>query len=236
MCGRLNVTDNPAVIDLLDLLGVPLGLESLVSKGLLRQGRFIRATEQVSLVRQQEGRAQLTVATWWLLLEPTADGFKPSPYTSFNTRSDKLMVRGSAGFQAFQSQRCIIPVSGFGETEGSGKTARYTDFFGEQALPLGGLYRRWVHHGTGEERLSCSVITLPPHPKLRPYHSKAMPLILPRDVCQRWLDPTTPLGELTPLLAPWLPVGLHAQAIDKPASHQPIGQLDWLAADEALVA
>lgn len=240
MCGRLNVTDNPAVIDLLGALGVELGIgfsaAALLTQGMLRQGRFIRATDTVSIVRHQRGQTELALATWWLLLEPTADGFKPSSYTSFNTRSDKLLVRGSAGFQAFQSQRCIVPVSGFGETEGSGKTARYTDFFGEEALPLGGLFRRWVHHGTGEERLSCSVITLPPHPKLLPYHSKAMPLILPADACQRWLNPATPLAELTPLLNPWLPVGLHAQAIDKPASHQPIGQLDWLEPDLVIAA
>ncbi len=231
MCGRLNVTDHQALIDLLDVLGVAHDVIRSPSQGLLRFSRFIRATEAVTLVRQQAGASQLAVATWWLLLEPTADGFKPSPYTSFNTRSDKLAVRGSAGFQAFQSQRCIIPVSGFGETEGTAKAARYTDFFADQALPLGGLYRRWVHQVTGEERLSCSVITLAPHPTLLPFHSKAMPLILPRDACQRWLDPTTPLDHLMPLLIPRLPVALRAQPIDKPSRYQPIGQLKWLDAD-----
>lgn len=225
MCGRLNVTDDAAVIDLLGWLGVSLGGEPLVHR------RFIRAAEQISIVRQVNGVAELCSATWWLLLEPTMDGFKPAKYTSFNTRSDKLRVRGSAGFEAFQCQRCIVPVSGFGETQPSGATQVYTDFFGAEALALGGLYRRWLHPITGEQRLSCSVITLQPHPRLMPYHSKAMPLMLPRQACQRWLDSNTALAALEPLLQSALPVGLWAQAIDKPSTYQPLGPAAWLAAD-----
>ncbi len=46
-------------------------------------------------------------------------------------------------------------------------------------LILGGLYREWMHQTTGEVKISCSVITLPPHDKLKlklkHIHSKAMP-------------------------------------------------------------
>lgn len=48
-------------------------------------------------------------------------------------------------------------------------------------LLLGGLCREWHHRTTGEVKLSCSVITLPPHDKLKHIHSKEMPLILPQD-------------------------------------------------------
>lgn len=51
MCGRLNVTDDAAVIDLLGWLGVSLGGEPLVHR------RFIRAAEQISIVRQVNGVA-----------------------------------------------------------------------------------------------------------------------------------------------------------------------------------
>ena len=47
MCGRLNVTDHPLVIGLLEGLGMPLW------PGALRTGRFIRATNTISIVLEQ---------------------------------------------------------------------------------------------------------------------------------------------------------------------------------------
>ncbi|MBU2277582.1 MAG: SOS response-associated peptidase family protein, partial [Gammaproteobacteria bacterium] len=144
MCGRLNVSDNPLVIGLLEGLGMPLWPAAL------RTGRFIRATNTISIVLEQQGKRRLQDAVWWLLLEPTATGFKPSPYTSFNTRSDKLNIKGSAGYVAFRQQRCLVPATGFGETEVIDGQTVYHDFIGEQAIAFGGLYRTWLNKETGE--------------------------------------------------------------------------------------
>ena len=183
MCGRLNVIDDPFVIELCRMLGIKIWPDKDTESGsTLITGRFIRATNKISLIRQQNDERRMESAIWWLLLDESDGGFKPSRYTSFNTRYDKLKVPKSAGYQAFKSQRCIIPVKGFGETEGKGNEAKYTDFSAKDgALALGGLYRQWINKETGEATLSCSVITLPPHDKIIPYHSKASPLMLPLD-------------------------------------------------------
>lgn len=227
MCGRLNVTDNPLLIELLEQLGIQLFPAAPAQLRLdlpIRTGRFIRATNLVSMVLQQDDQRRVQDAIWWLLLEPTEQGFKPGPYTSFNTRSDKLHVRGSAGFQAYRQQRCIIPASGFGETETLQGVSRYTDFIGKRALAFAGLYRTWLNKNTGELTYSCSIITLAPHPKLMPYHSKAMPMMLPPSAFDAWLGPHSSIHEFDCLLQPKIYTGLLAIPINKPSLYQPIAE------------
>lgn len=230
MCGRLNVIDDPGVIELCEGLQIALFSSPLIV------GRFIRATQAVSIVRQRNGVRRMDSATWWLLLDPTAEEFKPSKYTSFNTRYDKLNTKGSAGYLPYRHSRCVIPVKGFGETEYAGsKALHYHDLIAKQgALLLGGLYREWINRHTGESVLSCSIITLAPHPKLSAIHSKAMPLILPQDskLITAWLDEQNSNTEMfSDLLQPHLPQNLIAQQIDKPSTYKPVAPAFEIAQD-----
>lgn len=221
MCGRLNVIDDPGVKELCEGLQIKLFPDNQIFS------RFIRATNQVSIVRQKDGVRRMDNAIWWILLEPSTTGFKPSKYTSFNTRYDKLNVKGSVGYQAYRHSRCVIPAKGFGETEYvNNKPLYYHDLIAEDgAILLGGLCREWINKDTGETALSCSVITLPSHPKLIHIHSKASPLLLPLDMTlvNRWLDQSiTDPREFQPLLQPHIPYDLIARQIDKPSTFKPI--------------
>ena len=75
MCGRLNVIDDPGVIELCEGLQIQLFPERQIFS------RFIRATNQVSIVRQKDGIRRMDNAIWWLLLEPTGSGFKVSVHS-----------------------------------------------------------------------------------------------------------------------------------------------------------
>lgn len=229
MCGRLNVTDNPGVRVLCDMIGLPLFPKDDNPQQTLRFSRFIKAGSAVSVIRDKAGRRELSSATWWLLQKANGSGFEPDfQWASFNTRYDKLNVPGSAGYKAFRETRCVIPASGFGETEGKGKSAVYTDFTAleGEAIAFGGLCREWFHHGTGVSVLSCSVITLPPAEWLMPYHTKASPLMLPQgdDTIALWLDSSITNVEIfNDLLQPKQVQDLYAQQINKPGSYEPIG-------------
>lgn len=227
MCGRLNVVDCPEVIDLCGQLGINLQDQVMP----LRTSRFVRATNKISIVIEQNGQRHLQDAIWWLLLEQAEHGFKPSQYTSLNTRYDKLNVKGSAGYSAFRAQRCIIPAAGFGETEVVDGKNQYTDFIGKTGLAFGGLYRTWLNKETGELTYSCSVITLPPHPKLMPYHTKASPLMLSHDVFDLWLSPDQDVAQFDRILAAKISVPLTALQIDKPSTFNQIGESVLIAAD-----
>jgi len=229
MCGRLNVSDDPFITKLLVNLGVENPRETMC------YGRMLNAANVISIVIEKNKKRQLKNAHWWLLQEPTEQGFKPSKYTSFNTRYDKLNTPRSAGFTAYRESRCIIIAKGFGETEGKGVNARYHDFYADQgAIALGGLYRQWRHPSTQEIRLSCSVITLPAHEKLVPFHTKASPLMLPQDdeTINAWLDSSNHNVEMfADLLKPHIPHDLIVQQINKPSLFTPTGPMRLIQKD-----
>lgn len=242
MCGRFNVSDSPAVKQMLLRLGID------THNWPIRISDYHRACSTISIVcRLKEDTGldnvgECTVledAIWWLLLDYKDGQYKPSRFTSFNSRYDKLNVQGSAAYLPYRQSRCIIPASGFGETEhelinGKKKPVRYTNFSSELPLALGGLYRQWQHPDTGHILNSCSIITLPPHPKLQPYQSNASPLILPLegDWLEQWLDPQVQdVERFNPLLEPCLRQDLSAQMINKPGERQAIADPVLLEAD-----
>ncbi len=223
MCGRLNTTFDSGM----KKLYTSLKIHQLIDKPI--DSRFVKAADTVSIVRNIGEQRRVENAIWWLLLEQTENGFKPSRYTSFNTRYDKLNTRGSAGYQAYRSSRCIIAVKGFGETEFvNKKPVHYFDMEAASGgLMLGGLCREWQHQTTGKIKLSCSVITLPPHEKLKHIHSKAMPLVLPQELSliDQWLNPqVNEIEQFESLLQPFIPQTLIANRIDKPMTHQIIAK------------
>jgi putative SOS response-associated peptidase YedK len=214
MCGRLNVSDDPLVQSLLKELGV-------VSISNMIYAPFIGAASPVSVVREIEGRRQTNTATWWLLLEHTAQGFKPnSKYATFNTRYDKLNQNRTAGFVPYRQSRCIIPASGFGET----MNRQYHDMTAQNsAIAFAGLYKQYLHQKTGESAIGCSIITVPPHPKFDTIHKKASPMMLKPDEFDLWLDPSyQDTQEFDRLLVPRLHCDFIAQKIDKPSVRNPI--------------
>jgi putative SOS response-associated peptidase YedK len=239
MCGRLNIIDDPAVIALCEVLGIDLWPqkehESPSASQQLLFSRFTRVANKISIIRELNGKRGLEQAVWWLLLDQSNEGFKASKWTSFNTRYDKLNAFKSAGYEAYRHSRCIIPVKGFGETQGKGANAVYTDFVAESgAIALGGLCREWIHSVTGERVLSCSVITLPAHEQLKTFHEKSTPLMLPQDdsTMDMWLDCTlTEVDVFNDLLVPHIPQDLLAQQIDKPSTFNPLGETVRIAAD-----
>jgi len=223
MCGRFNATFDSAV----KKLYTSLNIHKIIDRPI--DNRFVKAADTVSIVRDKNNQRQVENATWWLLLEQTENAFKPSKYTSFNTRFDKLTTPRSAGYQAFKHSRCVIAVKGFGETEFvNKKPLHYYDMQAETGgLLLGGLCREWQHQKTGEIKVSCSVITLPPHPKLQHIHSKTMPLILSQEssFVDTWLDSEyCDTSKLTPLLTANIPQTLIAQQIDKPSNFNAVGE------------
>ena len=227
MCGRINVNKEPFVQMLLQDLFVQ-------NPSQLQQSSFIKPCAEVSIIVEQQGQRSLKNATWWLLLQQQQQGFKPSRYTSFNTRYDKLNQINSAGYLPFRQSRCIIPASGFGETQRvNGKVTSYHDLLAtERAIAFAGLYRTWRHAETGDMVHSCSIITNAPHVKLSLLHSKASPAMLPLHLHQQWLDPqVTDVSIFDEVLRPRIDQRFQVQQINQPKLQQAIGQPFFINAD-----
>lgn len=219
MCGRIHIKDNSFVQLLLDELFVE-------NPQTQRYSPFIKPCDMVSIITQEDDHRAIKPATWWLLLDEAERGFKPSRFTSFNTRFDKLNKPGSAGFIPFKSSRCIIPATGFGETQTSkGSKSVYHDLIAtERAIAFAGLYRSWQHSQTGEITHSCSIITNAPHIKLAQIHTKASPATLLPSEYDLWLDCTQSNTQaLSQVLTPRINQNFQAQQIDKPSLQHVIG-------------
>ena len=63
-----------------------------------------------------------------------------------------------------------------------------------------GLWDRWRRGD--DELVSCTLLTTGPNEAVRPVHDR-MPVILPQEDRERWLDPAATPGELKALLRPY---------------------------------
>ena len=219
MCGRFNVIDSPQVRTLMEVLGIPFPRSSG-----LRFSADISPASPISLVRETAMGREITDAIWWLMLDPATG--KPTRYTSFNSRADKLHQPRALAYAPYRESRCIIPASAFVEGFGDGKRY-YRIALQDQAISFGGLYREVLHPETGEVFVGASIITLGPHPAWREIHPDSMPLMLPLDqpdVLDAWLDPRQQdVRPFEPLLTPTIRVAQQVTPIDRPSKWNPTG-------------
>lgn len=180
MCGRYNVSDSPAVRDLLEKLGVETRVEPRLNVAPGARGQIIFDSGNGRIMEQ---------ALWSLLIErrPDGGGYRPSPtYSTFNARAGSL---GSSPLwkKRVHSQRAIVPASGFHEWTGPKGQKQCHNIHPEKtAIAFAGLYEYWDFQG--EMVPSFTIITLPPHPRFSHIHAKSIPLMLQPEEFDLWLD------------------------------------------------
>jgi len=127
---------------------------------------------------------------------------------------------------AFKRRRCLVIADGFYEwkREGQGKTPMYIRMRDGRPFAFAGLWESWRPAG-GEELRSCTILTTTPNRLLAPIHDR-MPVILPRECYDRWLNPAADdPAALRELLRPSDPDALEAYAVsslvNSPANDRP---------------
>lgn len=186
----------------------------------LRYGDDFGPGSVVSIVVGTDDGPALREAKWWLYLKQTDHGLKPdNRYFSVNTNHEKLPAKPE-----FSSARCVVPATAFVESQ-DGKRPHLLKRADGGAIAWGGLWKRWYDKATGEEIYSASIITLAGHPALENIHRKSVPLWLPEDELDAWLDPSLKdTSVFRHLLEPHLCADLRATPIDKARSKVPIGE------------
>lgn len=132
-------------------------------------------------------------------------------YSTINARVESVAT-SSTYRRPFRSQRCLVPATGFYEWQTLGNVAK-----GEKKQPFyfelgdgqegalfafAGLYDIW-RGPDGQELKSYTIITTSGNAVVGEIHDR-MPVILPREVEQRWLDPQLEdSDELLKLLQPY---------------------------------
>jgi len=160
-------------------------------------------SEMPVIVRAEKNHA--AIMRWGLIPAGTRDIRTARPL--INARAETLAEK-PAFRSLVRSHRCLVPASGFFEwkKEGARKVPIY---FRLPAMPLfafAGLYNQWQNPG-GVTVSTYTIVTCEANSLVSPAHDR-MPVILPRDAEERWLDPAPPgEGDLKGILVPY-PAGL----------------------------
>ena len=177
----------------------------------------IAPTQPVAIVRLDvHQRRELALVRWGLIPSWAKQPEKFS--TLINARAETLSQR-PAFRAAFAHRRCLIPADGFYEWQqtNDGKQPYFIRARDENPLAFAGLWERWQR---GQQVIeSCTIITMSANQSLAPIHHR-MPVILPEDTYDLWLDPSVQdPATLQALLLPYDAEKLVAYRVSKRVNH-----------------
>ena len=163
----------------------------------------VAPTSEIFVVYQREDHRLLDAFRWGLV--PSWAKNLSIGAKMINARAETLASK-NAFRQAFARRRCIIPADGFYEwTKVPGhkkKQPWYIHRPDGEPYAFAGLWERWRPEPGQPWVLSCSIITGAANDKMAEIHDR-MPIVLPPERWQQWLDPgTTDVGNLQSLLVP----------------------------------
>ena len=199
MCGRF-LSSSP-VSELAERFGAELTIDD-------RPPRYNVAPtdEVVAVATSKQGDRRLSLLSWGLVPHWTTG---PSPGKRLiNLRAETLPQR--SGFRTIlQRRRCILPADGFYEWRQAAGGRPKQPFLirsrGGVPLALAGLWDMWAPTegpAAGERVRTCTILTTSPNDTVATLHDR-MPVILPADAWEPWLDPTvSDLALLQALLRP----------------------------------
>ncbi len=146
-------------------------------------------------------------------------------YKLINARSETAATKPSFR-EAWAKRRCLIPADGFYEWQKTiaGKQPFYCQMVDQRPFAFAGLWERW-RSPRGEVITSCTVLTTRANSRLESIHER-MPVILPPEDYEQWLDPTvTDAQPLQRLMQPYDAKSMQhyavSQRVNKPGPDHP---------------
>jgi putative SOS response-associated peptidase YedK len=196
MCGRYQLEAHPQE------LAEAFGLDAVPEEGVARYN--VAPTQDAAVVRVKHGtpedrdKRKLVTMRWGLVPHFARDltGAARAINARAETVDSKPMFR-----DAFQRRRCIVPARGFYEWRRMGKVKQpyLLKLKRGELIGFAALWARW-RDPKGRPVDSFSIVTRAANAVVTPIHDR-MPVILPRDGYDAWLDPDAKPGLLKSLLA-----------------------------------
>jgi putative SOS response-associated peptidase YedK len=191
MCGRFSQAESSR--RLAAVFGADL--ESDLPAG----GYNVAPTDPVRAVLIRDGRRRLTTVRWGFLPAWAGTDGRRTPGW-INARAETALDSPLFG-SALRRRRCIIPADAFYEWDRRVEPRQpYAIGPGQRGdvLAFAGI---WAPPREPGERPSAAILTTGPTALLAALHDR-MPVILPAPLVDAWLDPSTALEELVPLMGP----------------------------------
>lgn len=145
----------------------------------------------------------MEVARWGLVPRWAKD---PSIGNRMINARAETVAEKPAYRRAFASRRCIVPADGFYEwqkTDGRSKQPYFLRPADGSSLAMAGLYEWWrdpaIADGDDPHAwlLSTTILTMTAAGAVGRIHER-MPVVVPADIRDDWLDPETPGGDVLP--------------------------------------
>ncbi|MEN8172721.1 MAG: SOS response-associated peptidase [Chloroflexota bacterium] len=182
MCGRYTLT-----ITLDEFVAAFPGLKIEIGSDDFFPRYNIAPTQPIPVIRD-DGDRQLKFHHWGLIPSWAKD--KKFASRMINARSETAAQKPSFR-EAFRARRCLIPADGFFEwikVEGTKKKLPvYIHLKSKAPFAFAGLWETWTSP-QGEVIPSAVILTTEPNRLVAKVHNR-MPVILPRDAYDLWLDP-----------------------------------------------
>ena len=197
MCGRFTSSTQPSLLAE-QFRATPVGVE-----GHQPSWNVAPASDILAVVAGADGARQLRELRWGLVPRWAKDA--KAGNRMINLRAET--VREKKSWQtSLAHRRCIIPVDGFYEWQDQGKGRRKQPFYiaarDGGPLALAGLWADWHDPATGDKLWTCTIVTTSANQLMGSVHDR-MPVILPPEVWDAWLDPDNhDVEQLTALLQP----------------------------------
>ena len=198
MCGRYDLSDNPAAIRA--KFGVPAVPQ-------FAPNADWRPTDRAPVVRLAADGGREGVLARWGLVPPWAPDLKFGT-RCINARAETV-ARLPAFRSAFRRRRCLVPVNAFFEWSGEkGRRLKWRIGMRDEPLfALAGLWEWWQDPQSGEGIASYTIVTCEANAAIAPLHDR-MPVIVGAADYARWLDAA---ADGQPLLVPCEPEALALQ-------------------------
>jgi putative SOS response-associated peptidase YedK len=178
MCGRYTIASPPEAIRAL------LGYEERPN---FPPRYNVAPTQPIPIVRLTEGARHFALVRWGLLPSWVKD---PKTFTLLiNARAES--VNDKPAFRAaMKRRRCLIPADGFYEWQKRGERKQPFFVHAKSGTPLifAGLWETWCGPN-GEELETAVIVTCEANRLLASIHSR-MPVIVPPEAFDLWLDCT----------------------------------------------
>ncbi len=184
MCGRYVAAAPPSEI------AKYFGVDEL-PETVLEPNYNVAPTTSVLVVSERQEHKSIDAMRWGLVpfwAKDLAIGSK-----MINARAEGIETK-NAYRHALKKQRCIIPVDGFYEWKTVEGEKRKQPYFihrvDHEPLAFAGLWETWRGPDrNGDPIRSCTIVTTSPNREMAQIHHR-MPVILPPDKWDHWLDPS----------------------------------------------
>ncbi len=174
----------------------------------------IAPTQSVPALRVvEEGRRSLAMLHWGLV--PHWAKERAIGNRMINARSETLTEKPSYR-EAFRRRRCLVLADGWYEWQpaAGGKQPWFVRLCDPRPIAFAGLWEKWKDPA-GELLESCTIVTCDASESIRKIHDR-MPVVLPEDSWDRWMDPACSDTEsLSRILGPYEAKALRAWQVGR---------------------